>query len=105
MDLYRLLRTGGSDDSVPLPDVYRRIDRAMKALRLLEREDRILLDETVRSKDTTYMAGEALAHLKAFHRHPALVRRGDRLFHEDRNLLYFYQNRLAGFGLEGLEAR
>ena len=105
MDLYRLLRTGGTDDSMPLPDAYRRIDRAMKALRLLEREDRIILDETARSKDTVFMASEALAHLKAFHRHPALVRRGDRLFYEDRNLLLFYQNRLTGFGLKELEAR
>jgi hypothetical protein len=41
---------------------------------------------------------EALAHLKSFHRRPAMARRGDRLFHFDRNLILYYQNRLAGFG-------
>jgi len=43
--------------------------------------------------------GDALAHLKSYHRRPALIRRGDRLFHEDRNLLLYYHNRLTGFGL------
>ena len=46
---------------------------------------------------------EALAHLKSYHRTPALIRKGDRLFHTDRNLLLYYQNRLDGFGLPMME--
>ena len=57
------------------------------------------LDDSLKRKDTGAIVGDALAHLKSYHRRPALVRRGDRLFHVDRNLLLYYHNRLTGFGL------
>jgi hypothetical protein len=68
-------------------------------------ENRLRLDETTKNKDTVAVVSEALAHLNCYHRRPALTRRGDRLFHVDRNLLLYYQNRLAGHDFERLERR
>jgi len=103
-DLYRLLRTGGTEESVPLKDVYRRVERDREVLRAREGKGDLRLDETVKDKDAVAVVSEALAHLQSYHRTPALVRRGDRLFHKDRNLLYYYQNRLEGFDLPAVEA-
>ena len=47
---------------------------------------------------------DALVHLSSYHRRPAVERRGDRLFHVDRNLLLYYRNRLAGHDLKRTEA-
>ena len=99
IDFYRLLRTGGPDESLPLTEAYERVGGTLVALRRLEEQGRVRLDDTLKEKDTITVVSEALAHLKSYHRRPALVRRGDRLFHVDRNLLYYYQNRLDGFGL------
>jgi glycerol-3-phosphate O-acyltransferase len=95
MDLYRLLRTGGEAESVRLPEVYGRIDGALTTLRRMEQEGRLKVDTNLKQRDTALVVSEALAHFKSYHRRPALVRRGDRLFHIDRNLVFYYQNRLA----------
>jgi glycerol-3-phosphate O-acyltransferase len=98
-DLMRLLRTGGREESFALPDVYERVDRTLSALRDLAAADRVKLDESLRRRDTVSIVSEALAHLATYHRRPAVLRRGDRLFHEDRNLLLYYQNRVECLGL------
>jgi glycerol-3-phosphate O-acyltransferase len=103
MDLYRLLRTGGEAESVRLPEAYGRIERTLTALRQIEQEGRLKLDAILKRRDTAFVVSEALAHFKSFHRRPALVRRGDRLFHIDRNLVLYYQNRLANFRLHDRE--
>jgi hypothetical protein len=95
----RLLRTGGREESFALPDVYERVERLLSALRDLARADRVKIDDTLRARDTVSIVNEALAHLATYHRRPAVVRRGDRLFHEDRNLLLYYQNRIDCLGL------
>ena len=103
MDLYRILRTGGKEESLKLTKVYERVERVRETLRKLEQEGRVKLDDTVKKKDPVAVVSEALAHLKSYHRTPALIRKGDRLFHMDRNLLFYYQNRLDGFGLPMME--
>ncbi len=103
MDVYRLLRTGGADESLPLREAHERVDRTLKALRALAADDRIRLDDTVAGCDATKVVDEGLAHLGCYHHRPAVERRGDRLFHVDRNLLLFYQNRLSGYELEATE--
>jgi glycerol-3-phosphate O-acyltransferase len=99
MDLYRLLRTGGAEESMPLTEAYRRVERMLESLRAAAAAGRVRLDGSLGRKDTVALVNEALAHLKSYHRQPALARRGDRLFHIDRNLLLYYQNRLDGLGL------
>ncbi len=101
LDLYRLLRTGGAEPSFPLTDVYARLEDTLARLRDLAAKGLLRLDETLARGDPVAILGEALAHLGSYHRRPAMVRRGDRLFHEDRNLLLYYGNRLAGHAAMG----
>jgi hypothetical protein len=96
MDLYRLLRTGGAEESLPLVEAHERVDRALGALRSLRDRGEILLAPTLAELDTPTVVSRALAHLGSYHRRPAIERRGDRLFHLDRNLLLYYQSRLEG---------
>jgi glycerol-3-phosphate O-acyltransferase len=103
VDLYKLLRAGGHVDTVPLADAYKRMDATLKSLRRMSDTGRIRVDRTVGRGDTVLMMGEALAHFQSFHQHPAIVRHGDRLHHVDRNLIYYYRNRLTGFGLREVE--
>ena len=94
VDLYRLLRTGGSQPSLPLPEAYRRILHTLDLLKKREKAGKIRLDSSLKKLDPVALLSEALAHLKSYHTQPVLTRKGDRLFHEDRNLLLFYQNRV-----------
>ncbi len=95
LDLYRLLRTGGTQPSLPLVEAYRRLQEAVKDLRAMEKRGALRLDPSLHENDSVAILAEALAHLKSYHKHPVLERRGDRLFHFDRQLLFYYQNRLS----------
>jgi glycerol-3-phosphate O-acyltransferase len=98
LDLYRLLRGVGSEESFSLADVYRSVEDTLETVQQLNRRGKVRIDDIVARNDPVAVVSEALAHLGTYHRKPALVRRGDRLFHVDRNLLLYYQNRLAGIG-------
>ena len=103
MDLYRLLRTGGPDESLPIAEAYERVDRTLRALRRLHDDDRILLDDPLMALDVPGVVNHALVHLNSYYRRPAIERRGDRLFHVDRNLLLYYRNRLADHPIQAKE--
>ncbi|HKY62293.1 MAG TPA: 1-acyl-sn-glycerol-3-phosphate acyltransferase [bacterium] len=94
LDRYRLLRTGGSQPSMPLMETYSRLQKMLKWLGDLEKKNEIRLDRTLQAGDPVAVLGEALAHLKDYHVHPVLERKGDRLFHFDRQLIFYYQNRM-----------
>ncbi len=103
LDLYRLLRTGGSRESLPFPEVARRVDELRARLLDLEGAGRIRLGEKVRAKRGEELVIHALRAFGTYHTRPALERLGDRVYHRDRNLLYYYRNRLLGYRLEGPE--
>jgi len=103
LDLYRLLRTGGREESMPMAEAYERVDRTLRALREVRDRDGVLVDDDLMKLDVPGVVNHALVHLNSYHRRPAAERRGDRLFHVDRNLLLYYRNRLTGHGLEGME--
>ncbi|MBN2498114.1 MAG: 1-acyl-sn-glycerol-3-phosphate acyltransferase [Deltaproteobacteria bacterium] len=95
LDLYRLLRTGGEFESMPLIEAYDRLERTLEALQRRAGRGELRLDERLKTRDSVAVMSHALQHLSSYHRRPALVRRGDRLLHIDRNLLLYYQARIG----------
>ncbi len=96
--LYRLLRTGGQHPSFTMAEVHLEVDRLLRVLSEMEEGPR--LGPVVRDGDVQEIVSDALRAFSVYHARPAAVRRGDRLFHEDRNLLLFYSNRLEGYELD-----
>ncbi len=102
MDLYRLLRTGGRSPSVLFSDLASETERVIEALRHSRRGPR--LSESL-SQDPQAVVTDALRAFSSYHTRAAAVRRGERVFHEDRNLLLYYGNRLKGYDLGRTLAR
>jgi hypothetical protein len=98
MDLYRLLRTGGPADSLPLGEAHERVERKLGELRERAQRGELMLEAPLRDADVPAVVNKALAHLGSYHRRAAIARRGDRLFHQDRNLILYYQNRIESLG-------
>jgi glycerol-3-phosphate O-acyltransferase len=96
-DLYRLLRTGGMHPSYTMADLHLETDRVLQAVKELPRAPR--LGQDLQSGDVQGIVADALKHYSIYHAHPAVYRKGDRVFHEDRNLLLYYGNRLSGYDL------
>lgn len=97
LDLYRLLRTGGDTPAFSVTEVHAETDRLLQAIRALDRGPR--LSEQLHEGDVPKIVADALAHFGIYHTRPAAERRGDRIFHDDRNLLFYYGNRLEGYEL------
>lgn len=100
LDLYRLLRTGGSADSLELSRVYDAVEMFVALLAQKEDANQLRLTPNLRRQPADEVVAEALKYFGTYHLHHVLERRGDRIFPTDMNLLYYYQNRLSGYGLE-----
>ncbi|MCC6750990.1 MAG: 1-acyl-sn-glycerol-3-phosphate acyltransferase [Deltaproteobacteria bacterium] len=97
LDLYRILATGGQTPSFSMHELYLETDRLIATLKTLPGGPR--LAEELLTGDAQDVVGDALKHFAIYHTHAAAVRRGDRVFPEDRNLLLYYGNRLNGYDL------
>ncbi len=98
MTLYRLLHTGGEVASFTMNAVHQETERVLNLLK--ERTDGPRLGGELPRGDIQEIVSEALRSFGIYHAHPAARRRGDRVFHEDRNLLLYYSNRLQGYDLK-----
>ncbi|HMI92004.1 MAG TPA: 1-acyl-sn-glycerol-3-phosphate acyltransferase [Polyangiales bacterium] len=99
LDLYRLLRTGGTQPSVQLSELGPEVERTVAGLKRSSTPPR--LGRELQQPDARAIIDDALRHFQSYHTEPAALRRGERVIHRDRNLLYYYGNRLAHYGLNG----
>ncbi len=105
-DLVRLLRMGGGSESIEMREVHRETRRVLSELTGLARRGGIRLGHQLENAEPEDVVADALRHFAIYHTRAAASRRGDRIFATDRNLLFYYQNRLEGYRLErnaGLE--
>jgi len=98
MNLYRLLHTGGEMASFPMKEVHQETERVLGCLK--QRDDGPRLSPELERGDIQEIVSEALRSFGIYHARPAATRKGDRVFHEDRNLLLYYSNRLEGYDLK-----
>jgi glycerol-3-phosphate O-acyltransferase len=99
LDLYRVLRTGGEAASFPMPDVHLEVECLLAALRARGDGPRL---HAPPGADAEAIVHDGLRYFATYHTQPAAARRGDRVFHVDRNLLLYYGNRLQGYELGGV---
>lgn len=97
LDLYRLIRTGGTTPSLPISEVAGEVDRTLSAISELGTRPRMGSD--LEQGDTLDIIADALRYFGTYHTQPAALRRGDRVFPKDMKLLYYYGNRLRGYEL------
>ena len=101
LDLYRLLRTGDEGAGTATARLVERVLAVWQALRTREGRGELHLEEgIVQGGDAAAIVQTALRHFGTYHAKPVIVRRGDRVFAEDMKLLFYYSNRLRGYGLE-----
>ncbi len=98
-DLYRFLGSIGPEHSLPLPEVEDEIEACLATLIEWAQNDRIRLTEVVASGDVAELTRTALRSFGSYHTRPVVQRRGVRLHFADPNLLFYYRNRLDGYGL------
>lgn len=101
LDMYRLIRTGDEGAGTSATALVERVLRVWQALGERAARHELHLEEgIVSSGDAAAIVQTALRNFGTYHDKPVMVRRGDRIFSEDMKLLFYYSNRLRGYGLE-----
>ena len=98
-DLFRFLRGLSSDAGVKETEVHQDLARALEQLRALESAGQIVLSPQLHTSDLGSVVRHALASFATYHPKPVLERSGERLHVGDATLLFYYRNRLEGYGL------
>ncbi len=102
-DLYRFIRLSTAQRVLTWEKFLEKCDQVRERLRVLEREGRIHLSPELRDRTLAEAIEDGLRHLGTFHGNAALKRTSQNwMTTEDMNLLYYYRNRLAGYGLSRL---
>lgn len=101
IDLYRLLRTGGRQQSFALQDVLDSLAKLKGEVQGLADQMKLRIEPRLVGQEPEAVLQEALLHFASYHTTPVAERKGERIFPENMKLLLYYQNHLAGYGLDG----
>ena len=99
LDLYNVLRLPDEDLILDYQEFKEKYKRLRKRLEKLHKKGRVNLADHMDEK-----AGESILHglnnLGLYHNQRPLVLKGKKIIIQDTNTLYYYHNRMNGYGLE-----
>lgn len=101
LDLYSLLRIPKDDRGVHVRDMIDGISRLLEILRKKEAKGEIRLAEHLKNKRPAQILRHGVNHLGLYNERMPLYFQGEGYLHSQSfNLLFFYHNRLTGYGFE-----
>jgi glycerol-3-phosphate O-acyltransferase len=99
LDLYRFLRLSLEQRSIPYSEFLATAQKYQKRLIDLASKGDLYIEDELRVSDTETWVEEGLSQLGLFHGNSVIKVEDDAIFTEDLTLLYYYRNRLSGYGL------
>jgi glycerol-3-phosphate O-acyltransferase len=99
LDLYRFLRLTLPQRSFPYSEFLESAEKYHKALVAAADRGELFIDEELRSAPTEKWLTDGAAQLGLFHNADVIKIEDGVVFTEDMSLLYYYRNRLSGYGL------
>jgi glycerol-3-phosphate O-acyltransferase len=100
-DPFRLLRRIGVETAVARSRVEAEVEKLLAELRVLRDRAAIHLDEDVRTMSAPSLVDQGLGILRTYHTTAVVTQEGQALVVLDPELLFYYRNRLEGYGLLG----
>ena len=99
LDLYRFLRLSLEQRSLPIAELLESATRFHTELRTLADRGELFLSKELQTSDTRAWVKDGMEQLGLFHEAKVLAESEGAVWTEDMNLLYYYRNRLAGYGI------
>jgi glycerol-3-phosphate O-acyltransferase len=98
-DLYRMLRSRRVTDGLDAADIMARTERLLGVIRQKRQAGQLEASPDL-DGDADRIVAAAERALGFYHAPPPVERRGDRIYVRQPALVYYYRNRLAGYGLD-----
>lgn len=105
LDLYRFLRLNAAQRAMPLDNFLQEAERQHRALKEASDRGELHLSEELKTDDTQAWMKHGVRNLGILHDHAVVRVSEGTAWTDDMNLLYYYRNRLAGYGLSLLAGR
>lgn len=99
LDLYNLLRVPDEDLVLDYEEFKKVWKRLRKRIMKLERKNKTGVAAHLKEKANEVIK-LGLENVGMYHARRPLIRKGDKIIIQDMNTLYYYHNRLEGYGLE-----
>lgn len=103
LDLYRFLRLSQAQRIVPLERFYEEANRQYEVVRQAADQGRLYLSASLKCGDVKIWAEEGIRQLGLFHDAQVVRLEDTTITTDDMNLLYYYRNRLTGYGFGKLD--
>jgi glycerol-3-phosphate O-acyltransferase len=101
-DLFRFIRMSLAQRTMPWESFMKKADLMHQKIVAAADGGMFHLTPELRLLDTKGWVKDGIRNLGLFHGNAVLKRGDDTIYSEDMNLLYYYRNRLAGYGLSRL---
>jgi glycerol-3-phosphate O-acyltransferase len=98
LDLYRFLRLSPAQRTVPLDRFYDEASRCFEMVRKASDSGKLFLSTTLRCGDVKIWVEDGVHQLGLFHDAQVAKIQDNAITTDDMNLLYYYRNRLTGYG-------
>lgn len=98
LDLFRFLRLSLPQRSIPEHLFYAEAEACHRFVRELSDRGGLHLSPELQTSDVKAWVGDGLKHLGVLHGAAVVKLEGGAAWTEDMNLLYYYRNRLTGYG-------
>ncbi len=100
-DLFTLLRTPADEVSLPYSAVAEAVNRLKEKLKDMYEQEEVLISPELRW-NVDKIIDHGMRNINMYHTASPLTKNGDKMGSEDLKLLYYYHNRLEGYGLENI---
>ncbi len=103
LDLFRFLRLSQAQCSLQYPEFVTSAERYRDRVKALAERGELHLSDELRVKDAEGWVRDGIRELGILHEASVIKAKDGAIWSEDLNLLYYYRNRLAGYGLTTLK--
>ncbi len=102
LDLYRLLRLGRTQRTLQYSDFVRESELVHEELSQLAQRGEVCMADNLKTSNSEAWIKDGVTNIGLFHDLKVLRHEDQAIYTEDMNLLYYYRNRLTGYGLSHL---
>ncbi len=100
IDLFKLVKIGMTYKGIPMKDLVKVLNRVKEKLVKMHENNEIFLSPEVLNYNSFDIINDALRYGSIYHKNAFLYRVGDKVYSDDLAVLFYYHNRLDGYGLE-----
>ena len=102
MDLYRLVKLNPEEATLESKELYQIIERVKSEILILNEKNKISIDPILKTQSSLETVSEAIKTFNTYYEKELVIEKNEVFILNEINILFYYHNKLKGYGLEKL---